>query len=109
MALHNKRQDPRAIDVKSLIVLAHSGPTSTQMAALAARVLAEGGGHTAEISDLYRLGFDPVERAEHFADRHDPDRFDPQIEPVLMRLSVASKPSSQSDGQHGHLSKGLAA
>jgi len=95
--------------VKSLIVLAHSGPTSTQMAALAARVLAEGGGHTAEISDLYRLGFDPVERAEHFADRHDPDRFDPQIEPVLMRLSVASKPSSQWDGEHGHLSKGLAA
>jgi NAD(P)H dehydrogenase (quinone) len=68
--------------VKSLIVLAHPEQTSfnAQMARLAARVLAEGDDRAADLCDLYRLGFDPLERAEHFADRQDPDRFDPQAE-----------------------------
>jgi len=32
-------------------------------------------GHTAEVADLHAEGFDPVERARHYARREDPDRF----------------------------------
>lgn len=64
----------------SLIVLAHPEPRSFngQMAEAARRRLAQGGDAT--VIDLYRLGFDPVERAEHFASRCDPERFDVQAE-----------------------------
>jgi NAD(P)H dehydrogenase (quinone) len=50
------------------------------MAALAKRVLSREGGGTAELLDLYQAGFDPVERAEHYANRIDPARFDAQAE-----------------------------
>lgn len=37
-------------------------------------------GHTIEVSDLYREGFDPVERPNHFAHRADPETFYPLTE-----------------------------
>jgi NAD(P)H dehydrogenase (quinone) len=66
--------------LRSLIVLANPEITSfnAQMATLAERVLSERG--SAEIFDLYRLNFDPVERADHYASRLDPTRFDTQAE-----------------------------
>jgi NAD(P)H dehydrogenase (quinone) len=63
------------------IVLAHPEPRSynAHLARAAARAL-EAQGWTASLSDLYAMGFDPCERAEHYADRRQPDRFDVQLE-----------------------------
>lgn len=63
------------------IVLAHPGANSfnAHLAQLAKQRLA-GHGWTTTLSDLYGLGFDPCERAEHYTDRHDPSRFDVQAE-----------------------------
>lgn len=37
-------------------------------------------GHTVEISDLHGEGFDPVEKADHYATRKDPDFFNAMVE-----------------------------
>ena len=62
-------------------VLAHPEPQSFNghlvragMAALA------GAGWSVSMSDLYAIGFDPCERAEHFSDPANPARFDAQAE-----------------------------
>src|SRR5262249_33440999 len=67
--------------VKALIVLAHPERCSFngRMAELAQETLREAG-HTAWLSDLYAKGFDPVEHAQHYAQRERADRFDVQLE-----------------------------
>lgn len=63
------------------IVLAHPEPKSfnANLAAVSRRAL-EDLGWTVSVSDLYAMGFDPCERAEHFPDRQDPGRFNAQNE-----------------------------
>jgi NAD(P)H dehydrogenase (quinone) len=63
------------------IVLAHPEPRSfnAQLATSGSAALREAG-WTVTVSDLYAMGFDPCERAEHFAPRADPARFDAQSE-----------------------------
>lgn len=65
--------------MKAHIVLAHPEPRSFngRLAGLARSTL-EGRGWSVTTSDLYAMGFDPCERAEHYRDRIDPDRFDAQ-------------------------------
>ncbi len=62
-------------------VLAHPEPWSfnAHLVRCGATAL-EGEGWTVSVSDLYAMGFDPCERAEHFADRAAPARFDVQAE-----------------------------
>ncbi len=61
------------------IVLAHPEPKSfnANLAAVSRHAL-EDLGWSVSVSDLYAMGFDPCERAEHFPDRRDPDRFNAQ-------------------------------
>jgi NAD(P)H dehydrogenase (quinone) len=68
--------------LNTIIVLAHPEKSSFngQMADLAAQTLSKGTAHGCHILDLYRLGFDPLERAEHFAVRQNADHFDAQAE-----------------------------
>src|SRR5947209_1970956 len=47
---------------------------------VAARTLSEAEGESADIIDLHRMGFDPVERGEHYRTRADSGRFDAQAE-----------------------------
>ena len=63
------------------IVLAHPEPQSfnAHLAQVARRAL-EADGWSASVSDLYGMGFDPCERAEHYAGRQQPARFDVQAE-----------------------------
>ncbi|MGR3715843.1 MAG: NAD(P)H-dependent oxidoreductase [Thermohalobaculum sp.] len=63
------------------IVLAHPEPQSFNgnLAAVSRRAL-EDLGWTVSVSDLYGMGFDPCERAEHYSDRQEPGRFNPQTE-----------------------------
>jgi NAD(P)H dehydrogenase (quinone) len=63
------------------IVLAHPETKSynAHLADVARRTL-EQTGWGVTVSDLYAMGFDPCERAEHYEDRQDPDRFDVQAE-----------------------------
>ena len=63
------------------IVLAHPEPQSfnAHLARVAQRSL-EARGWSVSISDLYATGFDPCERAEHYAQRQRPERFDVQAE-----------------------------
>ena len=63
------------------IVLAHPEAKSfnAHLADVARRTLEEAGWGVS-ISDLYAMGFDPCERAEHYHDRQDSDRFDVQAE-----------------------------
>lgn len=58
------------------IVHAHPEPTSYNgaMTKAAQRSLYEQG-HAVTVTDLYRSGFDPVERGEHYADRFDANAF----------------------------------
>jgi NAD(P)H dehydrogenase (quinone) len=67
--------------VKALIILAHPEPQSfnAQLAAVAARALGAPP-NSALLHDLYRMKFDPLERAEHYGSRCNPDRFDVQAE-----------------------------
>lgn len=65
----------------TLIIHAHPEPrsfnaqlTDTAVAALRRQ------GHTAEVSDLYAEGFDPVDRSAHYRDRARTDRFAPLVE-----------------------------
>lgn len=63
------------------IVLAHPEPLSynAHLAELARATLAAEG-WSVTLCDLYAMGFDPCERAEHYAPRRDPGRFDVQAE-----------------------------
>jgi NAD(P)H dehydrogenase (quinone) len=63
------------------IVLAHPEPRSfnAHLANVARRSL-EAAGWSVSLSDLYAMGFDPCERAEHYAGRRQPERFDVQVE-----------------------------
>ena len=63
------------------IVLAHPEPQSfnATLAGVAGHTL-EGDGWSVSVSDLYAMDFDPCERAEHYPDRQDPDRFNVQNE-----------------------------
>ena len=63
------------------IVLAHPEPQSfnAHLARVARRAL-EARGWSVSLSDLYAMGFDPCERAEHYAPRRRPERFDVQAE-----------------------------
>jgi NAD(P)H dehydrogenase (quinone) len=63
------------------IVLAHpeSQSFNAHLARVARRAL-EGKGWSVSLSDLYASGFDPCERAEHYAPRKQPQRFDVQME-----------------------------
>ena len=63
------------------IVLAHPERQSfnAHLAQVARRAL-EAQGWSVSLSDLYDMGFDPCERAEHYAGRLQPQRFDVQAE-----------------------------
>ena len=63
------------------IVLAHPEAKSfnAHLADVARRTL-EAAGWGVSVSDLYAMGFDPCERAEHYHDRQNSDRFDVQAE-----------------------------
>ena len=63
------------------IVLAHPEPQSfnAHLAQVARRAL-EAQGWSVSVSDLYGMGFDPCERAEHYVARQQPERFDVQAE-----------------------------
>lgn len=67
--------------MKALIVLAHPEPQSfngalTEAAASTLRMA----GHSVTLHDLHAMGFDPVERSDHFSVRANADRFAPQTE-----------------------------
>src|SRR6266404_3902467 len=63
------------------IVLAHPEPLSFNAhLASVARLALEAQGWSVSLSDLYALGFDPCERAEHYPARSQPQRFDVQAE-----------------------------
>ena len=63
------------------VVLAHPEPRSFNAHLVRSGSAAlEAEGWTVSVSDLYATGFDPCERAEHFAQRVGPDRFDVQAE-----------------------------
>src|SRR5262245_32770383 len=63
------------------IVLAHpeSRSFNAHLAQVARGALAARG-WSVSLSDLYGMGFDPCERAEHYAGRLQPERFDVQAE-----------------------------
>ena len=63
------------------IVLAHPEPQSfnAHLAEVARRAL-EAQGWSVTLSDLYGMGFDPCERAEHYVARQQRERFDVQAE-----------------------------
>jgi NAD(P)H dehydrogenase (quinone) len=63
------------------IVLAHpeSQSFNAHLARVAGRSL-EAKGWSVSVSDLYGIGFDPCERAEHYMERQQPQRFDVQAE-----------------------------
>jgi NAD(P)H dehydrogenase (quinone) len=63
------------------IVLAHPERQSfnAHLAQVARRAL-EARGWSVSLSDLYDMGFDPCERADHYAGRLQPERFDVQAE-----------------------------
>lgn len=67
--------------MKAHIVLAHPEPKSfnAHLAALARQTL-EKRGWAVSISDLYAMGFDPCEKAAHYENRLDYERFDAQSE-----------------------------
>jgi NAD(P)H dehydrogenase (quinone) len=63
------------------IVLAHPEPRSFNAhPAQVARRAVEAEGWSATVSDLYGMGFDTCERAEHYVGRQQPERFDVQAE-----------------------------
>src|SRR5262249_18844940 len=63
------------------IVLAHpeSRSFNAHLAATARKALADRG-WSSSLSDLYAMGFDPAERAGHYAGRRQEERFDVQAE-----------------------------
>ena len=86
--------------MKAHIVLTHPEPQSfnAHLARVAKRTL-EARGWRVSLSDLHAMGFDPCERAEHYRDRHNCERFDVQAEqrhvsrngtiPVAVRDEIA--------------------
>ena len=63
------------------IVLAHpEGRSFNGHLAEVARRTLEAQGWTVSLSDLYGMGFDPCERADHYAGRQNHERFDAQSE-----------------------------
>jgi NAD(P)H dehydrogenase (quinone) len=56
-------------------------------------------GDSADIVDLHRMGFDPVERGEHYGRRADPGRFDAQTE---QRHAADTWPSGLKPGVAGY-------
>ena len=67
--------------MRALIVLAHPEPTSFNGAMKDVAVATLTGlGHGVEVSDLYAMGFDPVEGPDRYAARCDPDSFTAQTE-----------------------------
>ena len=78
--------------MRALIVLAHPEPTSFNgaMKDIAVATLT-GLGHGVEVSDLYAMGFDPVEGPDRYAARCDPDSFTAQrsCEGDFVSLSTA--------------------
>lgn len=67
--------------MKAHIVVAHPEPKSynAHLANLAKQTL-DARGWSVTVSDLYAMGFDPCEKAAHYADQSDPSRFDVQSE-----------------------------
>ena len=67
--------------MKAHIVLAHPEPKSfnTHLSAIARQTLEERS-WVVSISDLCAMGFDPCEKAAHYANRFDGERFDCQAE-----------------------------
>jgi NAD(P)H dehydrogenase (quinone) len=67
--------------MRAHIVCAHPEPRSynAHLAATGRRAL-ERHGWSVTVADLYRMGFDPCERAGHYTDRVDPARLDVQSE-----------------------------
>ncbi len=67
--------------MRALVVLAHPEPRSFngQMKDVAVATL-EDQGHGVEVSDLYAIGFDPLEGPRHYQDRKEPARFSAQTE-----------------------------
>lgn len=67
--------------MRAHIVLAHPEPKSYNAhLAATARDALERKGWSVTVSDLYRMGFDPCERPEHYSAPLDRDRFDVQSE-----------------------------
>jgi NAD(P)H dehydrogenase (quinone) len=67
--------------MRAHIVLAHPEPQSYNAhLAETGRKTLEARGYAVTVSDLYQLGFDPCERASHYAARLAPQRFDVQTE-----------------------------
>jgi NAD(P)H dehydrogenase (quinone) len=64
-----------------LFVVAHPEPTSfnCQLVALG-KAHFEAAGHSVEVSDLYAIGFDPVEKSSHYTDRINLAEFSPLAE-----------------------------
>lgn len=64
-----------------LILFCHPEPASFN-GALKDVAVAElqNGGHTVHVTDLYAEGFDPVEKADHYLNRCDPNWFSPTAE-----------------------------
>jgi NAD(P)H dehydrogenase (quinone) len=75
------RDDRGDLSMQAHIVLAHPEPQSfnAHLGYIARRAL-DAQGWQVSVSDLYEMGFDPCERAEHYADRQNPERFDVQAE-----------------------------
>ncbi|WP_422031744.1 NAD(P)H-dependent oxidoreductase [Roseovarius sp.] len=64
-----------------LFILAHPEPTSFNGQLVeAGREHFQALGHDVEVIDLHARGFDPVEKAEHYSDRLNPDQFAPLAE-----------------------------
>jgi NAD(P)H dehydrogenase (quinone) len=61
--------------------LAHPEPKSfnAHLADVARRTL-KSSGYDVSVSDLYSMGFDPCEKADHYSDQVNPSRFDAQSE-----------------------------
>ena len=68
--------------MQTVVVLAHPEEKSfnAQMAEIAKSTLEGQDGQGVQILDLYRMGFDPMERGDHFSTRRDTSRFDAQAE-----------------------------
>ena len=67
--------------MKAHIVVAYPEPKSfnAHLATVAKRTLMDRG-WAVSVSDLYEMGFDPCEKAAHYADPNDATRFDTQSE-----------------------------
>lgn len=84
------------------VVLAHPEPKSYNAhLGQVARQFLEAQGWTVSISDLYRMGFDPCERAAHYAPALDAGRFDVQSE--QRHASAAGTIPADVAAEIGHL------